>query len=85
MSDLIQKDKYEQDYVKYEKLLKSALEEEKEQRIIKDTKRLQKFIDEDFMSIYDTLTDEEKQRFWRTIIENIKISGKDKIEVKILD
>lgn len=85
MSDLIQKDKYEQDYIKYEKLLKTALEEEKEQRIIKDTKRLQKFIDEDFMSIYDTLTDEEKQRFWRTIIENIKISGKDKIEVKILD
>ena len=46
---------------------------------------MQKFIDEDFMSIYDTINDEEKQRFWRNIIEEIRISGKDQIEVKLLD
>lgn len=85
LSDLIQKEKYEQDYIRYEKELKIALEEEKQHNIIKDTTKLQKFIDEDFMSIYGTLNDEEKQRFWRNIIEEIKISGKDQFEVKLLD
>ena len=83
LQDLIQKDKYEQDYRKYEAEYIKAKQEEKEQVVIKDTSKLKKFIDEDFMQLYDTLTDIEKQKFWRNTIEKIKISGKNQIEIII--
>ena len=85
LQDLIQKDKYEQDYKKYSTELEKALKEEKEQAKPKDTTKLKKFIEDDFMKLYDTLSDIEKQRFWRNIIEKIKIYGKDQIEVQILE
>lgn len=84
LSDLIQKDKYELEYKKYEAEYKKALEQEKEIRKPINVKKIQDFISNDMMKIYDELTDEEKKRFWRNIIDKIIITDKDNIKIEIL-
>ena len=42
----------------------------------RDITPLKKLLETDFKSIYETLNDEEKQRFWREIIKEIKLDGK---------
>ena len=36
------------------------------------------------MKIYDTLNDQEKQRFWRNIIDRIIITDKEDIKIELL-
>lgn len=84
LSDLIQKDKYEKEYKQYEKKLAEALEEEKQNIKPINTKKIQEFINNDMMKIYDELTDDEKQRFWRNIIDKIIVIDKDNIKIELL-
>ena len=42
----------------------------------KDLAPLKTLMETDFRSIYETLTDEEKQRFWQNIIKEIELDGK---------
>ena len=85
LNDLISKDKYTVEYNKFQSELKILERENKDSKKDTDTKKLQEFIDGDFLRIYDTLSDVEKQRFWRNIIDKIVIFGKEKIEVKFIE
>lgn len=83
LSDMIDKDKYNNDYNHLKEELKKEEQATKEsQRINIDN--LQKFLEMDFLAIYDTLTDVEKQRLWRSIIDNITIDNNKNITVNFL-
>lgn len=47
----------------------------------KDTTPLRELLETDFRSIYETLNDEEKQRFWTQLIKEIKLENKKVVEV----
>lgn len=86
MNDMIDKKKYTLEYNSLNKELNKVLEEEKEQEKINNSANLKSFLEKDFMNTYDTLSDAEKNIFWKNIIDYIKISEKDlnKIEIKFL-
>lgn len=78
--------KTDEEYLKEDaeiKALISKAESEKppEQR---DTTHLKELLDIDFISLYITFTDEEKQRFWQNLIKEIKVEGKNVKEVIFL-
>lgn len=50
----------------------------------KDVTPLQELLKTDFEGIYKTLDQEEKRRFWRGIIKEIKINDKDIVDVVFL-
>lgn len=66
------------EYLKEDKELKAliAKAEQDAPPPPRDLAPLKELIETDFRSIYQTLTDEEKQRFWRELIKEIKIDGK---------
>ena len=43
----------------------------------RDVEPLREILDTDFESLYKTFTQEEKRRFWRGIIKEIHMDGKD--------
>lgn len=47
----------------------------------KDLTPLKEVLESDFQAIYETLNDEEKQRFWQGLIKEIKLDGKKIIDV----
>ena len=83
LNDLIDKDKYNQDYNYLKEELKKEEQPTKEEKNI-NIDNLQKFLKMDFLVIYDTLTDVEKQRLWRSIIDNITIDNNKNITVNFL-
>ena len=83
LNDLIDKDKYNQDYNYLKEELKKEEQPTKEEKNI-NIDNLQKFLKMDFLTIYDTLTDVEKQRLWRSIIDNITIDNNKNITVNFL-
>ncbi len=83
LNDLIDKDKYNQDYNYLKEELKKEEQPTKEEKNI-NIDNLQKFLKMDFLAIYDTLTDIEKQRLWRSIIDNITIDNNKNITVNFL-
>lgn len=48
----------------------------------KDLTPLKDMLESDFETVYYTFTDEEKQRFWQGLISEIKLDGKNIIDVK---
>lgn len=50
----------------------------------KDLSPLKELLETDFKSIYETFNDEDKRRFWRSIIEEIKVDGSNVIAVNFL-
>lgn len=83
LNDLIDKDKYNQDYNYLKEELKKEEQPTKEEKNI-NIDNLQKFLKMYFLAIYDTLTDIEKQRLWRSIIDNITIDNNKNITVNFL-
>ena len=83
LNDLIDKDKYNKDYNYLKEELKKEEQVTKEEENI-NIDNLQKFLKMDFLAIYDTLTDVEKQRLWRSIIDNITIDNNKNITVNFL-
>ena len=83
LNDLIDKDKYNQDYNYLKEELKKEEKTTKEEKNI-NIDNLQRFLKMDFLTIYDTLTDIEKQRLWRSIIDNITIDSNKNITVNFI-
>lgn len=50
----------------------------------RDTEPLNEILNTDFQAIYKTLDQEEKRRFWRGLIKEIKFDGKDIVDVVFL-
>lgn len=42
----------------------------------RDITPLKELLESDFRSLYETLTEEEKQRFWQNLVKEIKLEGK---------
>jgi hypothetical protein len=47
----------------------------------RDVTPLKELLETDFRSIYETLNDEEKQRFWQQLIKEIKLEDKRVVDV----
>ena len=73
LDDLIDKDSYKRDFQKYSSELEK-LEKEKantEKTTTKDFSKLKQILNSDFESMYRTLSQAEKRKFWVSIIDNI--------------
>lgn len=83
LNDMIDKEKYNRDY---NSLKEELTKEEKNYKEKKDINidNLQNFLQNDFLSIYDTLTETEKQRLWRSIIDSITIDNDKNINIKFI-
>ncbi len=84
LNNTIDKDKYNLEYNSLKEQL--ALEEEKIKRAKRkdNTDSIKKFINSNFLEIYNTLTETEKQRLWRSIIDYISIDKNKNIEIKFI-
>lgn len=58
--------------------IKKAEAEEQNDVAEKDVEHLKELLSTDFRSIYDMLDQEDKRRFWRTLIKEIHVSGDGK-------
>lgn len=59
--------------------IKKAEAQEEDVNVVKDIDGLKALLETDFRSLYETLDKEEKQRFWRSLINKIKIDEKKNI------
>lgn len=50
----------------------------------KDLTAINEFLKSDYKEIYSTLTDEAKQTLWRSVIKEIKVSGKSIVDIVFL-
>lgn len=81
IDDLITKEMYEKDYKKYQKELSEIEIRKNKQKNnnTKDISYLQKLINTDFKTLYNSLPKLKKRRFWLSIIDKIYCKN-DKIE-----
>lgn len=79
--------KSDEEYLIEQKELKNAIDKAESEASgsdnpsNKDLSVLQKTLEADFRTIYNTLDDEDKRRFWRTLIKTICVKGNDVIDV----
>ena len=73
LDDLIDKELYKKDFQKYSTELDKLESEKKkkEQPIKKDFSKLKQILNSDFETMYNTLSQAEKRKFWISIINNI--------------
>ncbi len=83
LNDMIDKEKYNRDYNSLKEELAKEEQSSKEKQEF-NIDNLQKFLQKDFLSIYDTLTETEKQRLWRSIIDSITIDNDKKINIQFI-
>ena len=80
--------KPDEEYLAEQKEIKDAIEKaEREQHdpiAEKDLSPLQALLETDFKGIYETLDAEDKRRFWRSIIKEIKVEGRKVVSVDFL-
>ena len=76
---------YDDEYLKQAKEIKDKIEtlqsEQKDDKII-DITPIKEFLSIDFESTYNTLSKEDKQRLWRSIIKEIHLEGNQVSEIK---
>jgi DNA invertase Pin-like site-specific DNA recombinase len=72
VNGFIDMEKYKADY----QALESQIIDEPD-NIDRDLSSYKKFLQSDFRTIYDTLTDIEKRRLWRSVIKKILVSNKE--------
>lgn len=65
-----------------EQIAKAQAEEVKAEKPV-DTEAIKAFLATDFESIYETLTKEERRRFWRSGIDEIVLDGTEPVGIKI--
>ena len=77
--------KPDDEYIKESKELNDAIkkaeQEHNEEPSNKDLSVLQETLSTDFKTIYETLDDEDKRRFWRTLIKRIYVKGNHVVSV----
>lgn len=73
LDDIIDKEMYKKDFQKYSSELEKleSKKAEKEKPIKKDFTKLKQILNSDFETIYNTLSQAEKRKFWISIIDNI--------------
>lgn len=79
VNDFIDMDKYKQEYA----LLQSQIVDEPETQK-KDLTALKKFLESNFREIYKTLSPEEKQALWRSVIKEIRVHKREIVSVVFL-
>ena len=72
VNGFIDMEKYKADY----QALESQIIDEPD-NIDRDLSSYKKFLQSDFRTIYDTLTDIEKRTLWRSVIKKILVSNKE--------
>lgn len=76
----------DEEYLTQQKELKNAIqkaEDENDNAIDKiDVSNLKDILETDFKSIYQTLDDKDKRRFWRQLIKRIHVEGNDIVSVE---
>ena len=68
----------DEDYMSESRRLKTAIEKAKaqdEQNAPPNLEALRAFLQSDFLTIYDSLSKEDRRRIWRSVIQEIKIDG----------
>ena len=80
----IDKDEYIRRKEKLEKDLAENIQELEKIEVPKDTSKLEELINSDFISIYKSLTIENKGYFWRSIIDKIYVDDKKIVKVTFL-
>jgi DNA invertase Pin-like site-specific DNA recombinase len=77
--------KTDAEYLKEQKELKAAIRkaegETTNRHVDRDIEHLRKTLETDFISIYETLDDEDKRRFWRRLVKEIHIEGNEVVSV----
>lgn len=76
LNDPIDLSEYRKDYESYRAELKKL---DSVKRPEMNTRRLQRLLNEDFVSAYEALDREHKRAFWRSIIKEIYINDKREI------
>lgn len=78
--------KSDEEYLKEDAELKAliAKAEQEAPPPDRDTEPLKEVLNTDFQAVYKTLDKEEKRRFWRGLIKEIKFDGKDIVDVIFL-
>lgn len=76
----IDMEKYKSDYAE----LQALIVDESEKTAKKDLAAVKNFLQGDFKTIYSTLSAEEKQTLWRSVIKEIRVFGKDIVDIKFL-
>lgn len=73
----------DEQYLKEDQELKALIKKAEEEAPEKprDVQPLKELMEKDIKSLYETFTDEEKQRFWLGLIKEIKLEGKKIKEV----
>jgi DNA invertase Pin-like site-specific DNA recombinase len=80
INGFIDMEKYKNDYAE----LQSSIVDEPEKTAKKDLAAVKNFLQGDFKTIYSTLSAEEKQTLWRSVIKEIRVFGKDIVDIKFL-
>lgn len=79
VNGFIDMDKYRADYTSLQNQIIPETTQEP-----KDLSVLKKFLESDFKEIYPTLSVEKKQALWRSIIKEIRVSGKEIVDIVFL-
>lgn len=77
--------KTDEEYLKGQKEIKAAIkkaeDEVPENPFDRDIEYLRELLNTDFITLYEHMDDEDKRRFWRTLIKEIKVEGNDVVSV----
>ncbi len=77
--------KTDEEYLKEQKELKAAIKKAEDvnpvSRADRDVKYIHKLLEVDFIAMYETLDDDEKRVFWRSLFKEIKVEGNDVVGV----
>lgn len=74
MANNMSDDDYLKEQAELNKLIEQAEQEQNQEPVEKDTTALKELLSTDFKTIYHTLSKEDKRRFWRSIIKEIKLN-----------
>lgn len=80
LNGFIDMEKYKADYSK----LQAQIIETTTQELPKDLSVFKKFLKSEYKETYTTLSTVEKQTMWRSIIKEIRVSGKEITDIKFL-
>lgn len=80
--------KSDEDYLREQKELNTAIKKAENETPTnpgnKDLTYIKSVLETDFVSVYETLDDEEKRRFWRSLIKEIHVIGNDIVSIDIV-
>ena len=82
INDLISIEDYKKDYDDLNKQLAGLAEEVQEEEKLVDIQAIKNLLSKQTEEIYQTLTAEDRRKFWRSFIDKIIVHSRDKMEIK---